>query len=80
MIEKAVETIRGTPQLVYKIPLVDVPGRLEGASPASLVNKVIIGPTQYERAMYDGLLEQMIDLKIPDAAAKLVISGVPLRQ
>lgn len=80
MIEKAIETIRGVPQLVYKIPLVDVPGDLEGAAPAGLVNRVIIGPTQFGAAMYDGLLQGMNGAGIPDAAAKLWISGVPLRQ
>lgn len=80
VIEKAVETIRGVPQLVYKIPLVDIPGQLEGAAPPSLVNRVIIGPTQYGAATFDALLQQMNDAGIPDPSAKLVISGVPLRQ
>lgn len=80
IIEKSVETIRGVPQPVYKIPLVDVPGSLEGAAPAGLVNRVIIGPTQYGAAMYDAFLEQMNQTNIPDAAAKIWISGVPLRQ
>lgn len=78
-IEKTVETIRGVPQLVYKIPLVDIPGKLEGAAPSGLVNRVIIGPTPYGAAMYDALVMQMTAAGISDASAKLWISGVPLR-
>lgn len=74
------EIIRGVPQIVYKIPLVDVPGQLQGAAPAGLVNRVIIGPTQFGAAMYDGLLHGMNGAGIADAASKLWISGVPLRQ
>lgn len=79
LIEKTVEIIRGVPQLVYKIPLIDVPGQLEGAAPAGLVNRVIIGPTQFGSTMFDGLLQGMIGAGIPDAADKLWLSGVPLR-
>lgn len=80
VIEKEVEVIRGVPQLVYKIPLADVPDRLIGASPPGLVNRVIIGPTQYPWAIRDALLQQMIDADIPDALSKIWFSGVPLRQ
>jgi hypothetical protein len=51
LIEPAMETVSGIPQLVYKIPLEDnLSAGISGIAFADLFDRLIIGPTQLEAA------------------------------
>jgi hypothetical protein len=72
--------IGGVPQPIFKIPLVNYPDEgFTGAEPRELINRIIIGPTQYPIAVQSSLLARLYDLKVPNPHEKVVISGIPLR-
>lgn len=77
----AIESIRGTPQPIYKIPLQDVPeGGLFGIELPALIDRVIIGPTQYPSAIHEALSRLLEKAGMKDAGKRVVISDIPLRQ
>jgi hypothetical protein len=77
---RSIETIRGVPQPVYKIPLRNIPARLDGIEIPQLVERVIIGPTQYPTAVFEAIVAKLEQAGIVDAGKRVVISGIPLRQ
>ncbi len=74
-------SVRGVPQHVFRIPLQNIPSEnFYGASVDELVDRIIIGPTQYGsaiKAAFTSLLEQC---GTQDAANRVWISQIPLRQ
>jgi hypothetical protein len=79
------ETIRGVPQPVYKIPLRNIPAaapteRLDGIEIPQLVERVIIGPTQYPTAVSEAIAAKLEQAGIVDAWKRVFMSGIPLRQ
>lgn len=77
----AIESIRGAPQPIYKIPLHDVPGEgLFGIELPALIDRVIIGPTQYPSAIHEALKRLLEQAGMKDAGRRVVISDIPLRQ
>lgn len=75
---REVETIGGIPQVVYKLPLKNNEElEIAGLSIPELIDKVLIGPTQYPLAMFDAFYETLVSLGVDDA--NVVISGIPLR-
>jgi hypothetical protein len=79
-IVQAVETIRGVPQIVQKIPLVDVPDEgLVGISVPDLVERVIIGPTNFPWEIREATIEMLSACGVKDAADKVIVSDIPLR-
>ena len=82
---RSIETIRGVPQPVYKIPLRNIPAavpteRLDGIEIPQLVERVIIGPTQFPTAVCEAIVAKLEQAGIVDAWKRVVISGIPLRQ
>ena len=76
----SVETIRGIPQRVYKIPLQDAPAEnLVGIEIPQLVERIIIGPTQFAYATADAIHLLLEKAGVADAGRKIVISDIPLR-
>jgi hypothetical protein len=72
--------IGGVPQKIFKIPLENFPDHgFEGAEPRELINRIIVGPTEYPSAIKDTFVALLEELKVPDAQAKVVCSGIPLR-
>lgn len=79
-IAQSVETIRGVPQVVQKIPLVDAPEEgLVGITIPDLVDRVIIGPTNFPEEMREAFIVLMTAKGIADADQKVIISDIPLR-
>jgi hypothetical protein len=79
-VEHAVETIGGVPQIVYKVPLRNVPETdINGISLPELFDRVIIGPTQYPGPIYASLVEELSAAGVANAANKVFYSGIPLR-
>lgn len=75
-----VECINGVPQPVFKIPLKDeANGGLTGISVPQLIERVIIGPTQFPVAVWDALAMELEKAGVPDAGSKIVYSAIPLR-
>lgn len=76
-----VEAINGTPQLVQKIPLQNAPDKgLYDADIPGLIDKVIVGPTQYPRAVYEAFVELLRQRGVTDAQDRVIVSDIPLRQ
>jgi hypothetical protein len=79
-ITPSVEVIRGVPQIVQKIPLVDVPEEgLVGITIPDLVERVIIGPTNFPLEIREATIELLKSKGVANASERVVISDVPLR-
>ncbi|WP_076407548.1 DUF2971 domain-containing protein [Shewanella sp. UCD-KL12] len=79
-IQSSVETISGVPQVVYKIPLEnDDELEITGLGLHELIDKVLIGPTQYPLAVYDAFCISMNEAGIEDPVSKITVSDIPLR-
>lgn len=79
-INSSVETISGVPQVVYKIPLEnDKELEITGLDLHELIDKVLIGPTQYPLAIFNAFCIAMNEAGIEESASKITISDIPLR-
>lgn len=79
-ITKDVEIVAGVPQEVYKIPLkVREDDTNAGVLIPELIDKIIIGPTEYPHAVYRAFVSLLGDIGVPDADKKVVTSSIPLR-
>jgi hypothetical protein len=75
------QVVRGAPQPTYKIPLKNVPEEnLLGVEIPELVNRIIIGPTQHPLPMYEAFVTLLEQAGAQDAASKVKVSDIPLRQ
>lgn len=73
-------SVNGVPQPIYKIPLEDVPSEgLVGIEVPNLVNRVIIGPTQFPWAIREAFVTKLKDAGMLDAEGRVFISDIPLR-
>jgi hypothetical protein len=80
IIKSSTETISGIPQIIHKIPLLDNPAEnVVGVSIPALVDRIIIGPTMYGAPMYSAFVEALTAVGMPDAASRVVFSGIPIR-
>jgi hypothetical protein len=79
-IKQEVESVRGLPQLIQKIPLIDDPERgLFGASPDKLVRKIIIGPTEFPFVQFDAFAALLEEVGVENPQERISISFIPLR-
>ena len=77
---ESTETIREIPQNIYKIPLKNIPEEnLFGAEIPELINRIIVGPSEFPGAIRDAFVAVLTDAGVDDANAKVVVSGIPLR-
>ena len=77
---KEVQVIGGTPQPIYKIPLRNIPEEgFVGAEIPELLDRIIIGPTQYPSAAFDAFLEMLSEAGVPDPANRIFLSDIPIR-
>ena len=76
----SIESINGIPQQVYKIPLKNVPDEnFYGATIPELLDRIIIGPTQFPMAMYQAFVKLLENAGVQDAKNKVIVSDIPLR-
>jgi hypothetical protein len=74
------QVINGVPQLVYELPIdKEVSEHVAGVDLSLILDRVIIGPTQFPIAIRDAVVEALESAKIPNAGGKVVTSGIPLR-
>ncbi len=77
---KEIEVIGGTPQPVYKIPLRNVPEEdLIGVEIPELLERIIIGPTEYPSAMREAFETLLADAGVDDPVNRIRVSDIPLR-
>lgn len=80
-ITTAPHTVNGIPQKICRIPLKNVPEEgLYGIEVHELVDRLIIGPTEYPEAMREAFVAALSEAGIEDAADRVIISDIPLRQ
>lgn len=79
-IHTGIETIRGIPQMVCKIPLRDQQGlEMPWLNMDRLLNRIIIGPCVYPQQVAWAFSEILRGLGI-DPAGRIVVAAIPLRQ
>lgn len=76
-----VRVVRGIAQKIYKVPLQDYPeeGFFSASLPA-LIERVIIGPTEYPWVMYDAFVDLLKGAGVANAESRVVVSEIPLRK
>ncbi len=80
MIKQSVECVNGIPQIVCKIPLANNPlNGLNGAALPDLIDRIIIGPSQFGFQLYDAFARKLEEKNVPNAYAKVHLSNIPLR-
>jgi hypothetical protein len=73
-------SIRGVPQIVYKIPLEDSPEKgLFKADIPNLIARVIIGPTEFMMPVWSAFVSELERSGVQHAEQRVVFSGIPLR-
>lgn len=76
-----VRSINGVPQEIYKVKLKSDPvNGITGLSPNELINRIIIGPTDYPLVMYKTFVNLLEKAGVEDAANKVWVSDIPLRK
>ena len=70
----------GVPQKIFKLRLTNEPEKgLHGADIPSLLDRIIIGPTEFPYISYKAFVSVLEGLGVTDADSKVVISDIPLR-
>jgi hypothetical protein len=74
------KVIGGVPQKVYELPLCgDVSSDLADVDLAKIIDRVILGPSQYGYPMYEAFVDALTALGVPDARDRVAVSGIPIR-
>lgn len=80
-LKKEIQVVKGVPQPVYKIPLRDIPDEgLTGIEIPSLIDRIIIGPSQYPQALQEAFCDLLYEAGVKDPQNTVVVSDIPLRQ
>jgi hypothetical protein len=80
VLSNSIEMIAGIPQLVFKVPLKDIPDQgLVGVEIPAFVDRVIIGPSNYPLPIFDAFVATLEATGMQDAASKVIVSNIPLR-
>lgn len=79
-IKMDIEVVRGVPQQVCKIPLNNIPDEgLDGVDIPSLLDRIIIGPTDNQLPMLHAFRTILAECGIEDPDSKIFVSSIPLR-
>jgi hypothetical protein len=78
--QPVVEVVHGIPQHVCKVPLRTSPEfPLAGVAIPELVNRIIIGPTQFPDAVFNALADLMAKAGVANPGERMSVSRIPLR-
>ena len=77
---KDIQVFGGIPQTIYKIPLRDISEVGLVASIPNLINRIIIGPTQYPLALAEAFHDLLAEAQVPEPGSRICVSDIPLRQ
>lgn len=79
-LRKEIKSINGIPQNIYKIPLQNIPEEnLTGIDIPSLVEKIIIGPSNNPLDIKQAFEVLLRDAGVENPSEKIVFSNIPLR-
>lgn len=79
-IKRQFVSLSGIPQRIYKIPFIDYPDEgFVGADINTLIEKIIIGPSQYPAVVADAILMALKAAGVDNPETKISISNIPLR-
>lgn len=80
LVELSLETIAGVPQHIQKIPLDrSVSSALADIDLSQMLDRVIIGPSQYPWVLYQAFAEVLEKIGVPGARNRVFVSGIPIR-
>ena len=80
LLRKNMLAVNGVPQRLYELPLLDEnESNIAGLDPRNLVDRVIIGPTNHPRTIWNAFVESLEELGFEDAANRVHCSDIPLR-
>jgi hypothetical protein len=83
LIECSTEVIKGTPQIVYKIPLdanaPGAPAALQDLDLARIFDHLIIGPALYPFSMIEAFATVLKNAGVPEPERRIVLSRIPIR-
>ena len=81
LLPQSIEIIGGVPQTVLKLPLRDDPERgLVGLEISSLLERVIIGPTEFPSVLRRAFSQQLRDRGVSNPLERIFVSNIPLRE
>jgi hypothetical protein len=79
-VKREFRCIDGVPQRIYKIPLIDYPNdEYTGTSIDALLDRIIIGPTQFPGMIRDTMYIALTRAGVVDAHKRLIMSDIPIR-
>ena len=80
-VKYTVECLRGIPQVVSNIPLVNTEElQMPQIDVKNVVHQVIVGPCAYPNQVAHAFQQVLRELEIPNANARVVVAEIPLRQ
>jgi hypothetical protein len=80
LVDSSTEIVGGIPQRVYKVPLdAKVDPVLADLELARIFDRLIVGPSPYPWVMYEALAAALAKIGVPEAASRVVTSGIPIR-
>lgn len=73
-------SVNGIPQTVYKIPLANIPEKnLIGLEIPELIDRVIVGPTQFPATISEALESALRKAGIENPETRVIASDIPIR-
>lgn len=76
-----IESINGTPQKVYKIPLEDMPDQgLVGMTVKDLIHEILIGPVSHSENVASAIVAALEIEGVPNATSRVRRSSIPFRR
>ena len=80
LMESSTEVITGVPQPIYKIPLDStVSPALADLDFAAILDRLIVGPSEYPWVMYEAFTNALSMAGVPNATERVWTSKIPLR-
>jgi hypothetical protein len=80
LVESSIEVVAGVPQAIYKVPLdMSVSDQIADLDLTQIFDHLIIGPTSYPWPIYGAFVDELTKAGVPNAAERVLISGIPIR-
>ena len=80
LLQPSLETIGDVPQVVLKLPLMEVPERgLTGISPESFIERILIGPCEHPDVLFRALHTALEGAGVSKPGERIIVTNIPLR-
>ena len=80
LIHSEIRALAGIPQRIFKLPLDEkVSDKIAGLDLSRILDRIIVGPTQYPIVIYDALVETLNRIGIPDPTRMVFASDISIR-